>query len=258
MKPLLVLGQTTTPDGKAVVLSERGGDYFLLVNGQVLMNSRDHRSEEAMAEPLGVLANQPGCRVLIGGLGMGFTLRAALDVLPSDAEVVVVELLPEVVTWNREVLGQLARHPLRDPRAAVRSGDVVDVLRSGEKFDAVLLDVDNGPSAFTTASNGRLYGRTGGDLIRAALRPEGPGLLVLWSASEGSGKQPVLDGFTTESRALRTDGRTHVLHIARRGRLSRTGRPSSGARPAAAASRAPRRAPGSPRRRRSGPTCDPR
>jgi spermidine synthase len=119
--------------------------------------------------------------VLIGGLGMGFTLRAALDALPSNAEVVVSELLPAVVAWNDEPLGALAGHPLRDPRVHVQVGDIRRLLHvSRDTFDAVILDVDNGPAAFATSHNASLYGDGGLLATRTALTSGG--VLALWSA----------------------------------------------------------------------------
>jgi spermidine synthase len=121
--------------------------------------------------------------VLIGGLGMGYTLRATLDSLPPDATVVVAELIPAVVEWNRGPLGPLAGHPLRDKRVRVEMGDVAVTLRSAAaQFDAVLLDVDNGPAAFTTSDNAWLYDDRGIATVRAALKADG--VLAVWSARE--------------------------------------------------------------------------
>jgi len=165
-------------------LVRRGDEYILLVDGAILMSSRMHGSEEALA----TFACQ-GVRtlerpsVLIGGLGMGFTLRAALDLLPQDATVVVAELVPAVVEWNRGPLGPLAKHPLKDQRVRVETGDVVVTLsaRLGQ-FDAVLLDVDNGPTAFTASNNAGLYDNRGIAAARAALKAEG--VLAVWAAQD--------------------------------------------------------------------------
>jgi SAM-dependent methyltransferase len=122
-------------------------------------------------------------RVLVGGLGMGYTLRAALDALPTDATVVVAELLPEVVAWNEGPLGPFAGHPLRDPRVEVRVGDIRYLLHNArDAFDAILLDIDNGPAAFVSAHNASLYGNNGLSMLRAALRPGG--VLALWSLTD--------------------------------------------------------------------------
>src|SRR5258708_15532994 len=140
-------------------LIRRGDEYIILVDGAILMSSRMHGSEEALA----TLAcqrvrtvEQPS--VIIGGLGMGFTLRTTLDLLPQDATVVVAELVPALVEWNRGPLGPLANHPLKDKRVRVETGDVLVTLRSRlGQFDAVLLDVDNGPTAFTASNNAGPY-----------------------------------------------------------------------------------------------------
>ena len=184
MKPWELLGQTSTPDGVELSLTRRDREYVILAGGKSLMSSRMHGSEEALATFACRRArslDEP-C-VLVGGLGMGFTLRAALDVLPSSATVVVPELIPAVVDWNRGHLGELAGYPLRDPRVSVEVGDVALTLRANPgRFDAVLLDVDNGPAAFTATHNARLYDDGGLAAVRAALKPGG--VLAVWSAWE--------------------------------------------------------------------------
>lgn len=184
MRPWELLGQTQTPAGDDMTLTRHGSEYVILANGQSLMSSRMHGSEEALALfgcARARALDQP-C-VLVGGLGMGFTLRATLDQLPSAARVVVAELVPTVVDWNRGPLGPLARHPLKDRRVVVELGDVADTLRASPvRFDAVLLDVDNGPSAFTTSENGDLYGDRGLALVRGGLKPDG--VVAIWSARE--------------------------------------------------------------------------
>ena len=166
------------------MLTRHGTEYVILASGQTLMSSRMHGSEEALAAFGCARARTlaaPCC--LVGGLGMGFTLRAALDVLPPDASVIVAELVPTMLVWNRGALGPLARHPLRDKRVAVEVGDVADTLRANAgRFDAVLLDVDNGPSAFTASDNSGLYDDRGLAAARAALRPGG--VFAVWSSRE--------------------------------------------------------------------------
>ena len=163
MKPWELLGQTRTPEGDEMTLTRHGTEYVILASGQTLMSSRMHGSEEALATFACARARTleaPCC--LIGGLGMGFTLRAALDLLPPDATVIVAELMPAVVEWNRGPLGSLARHPLRDKRVVLEIGDVGAVLQANPRqFDAVLLDVDNGPAAFTASHNAGLYDDAG-------------------------------------------------------------------------------------------------
>src|SRR5271169_970601 len=149
MKPLELLGQTVTPDGTVMKLTRRDTEYLIAAGGENLMSSRSHGSEEALAT-LGLRRAETLTRpcVLVGGLGMGFTLRAALDRLPPGATVVVAELVSAVVEWNRGPLGPLAKHPLKDRRVRVEMGDVAATLRSSRsQFDAVLLDVDNSPAA---------------------------------------------------------------------------------------------------------------
>jgi spermidine synthase len=182
-----------------------------MANGKSLMSSRMHGSEQALAALALRRMEMPDACVLVGGLGMGFTLRATLDLVPRDATVVVAELVPAVVEWNRGALGTLAGHPLRDPRVRVEMGDVADTLQSSpERFDAVLLDVDNGPDAFTAATNARLYNDAGLAAARAALKPDG--VLAVWSAWEDR---------RFEQR-LRYAG--FVVHIERvRGRLKKGG-----------------------------------
>jgi spermidine synthase len=184
VKPWELLGQTRAPDGAELSLTLRSGEYVILANGKSLMSSRMHGSEEALATlACARIRGREEPRVLIGGLGMGFTLRATLDLLPPDGSVVVAELLPAVVEWNRGPLGPLAGHPLKDRRVRVESKDVGVALRSSvNAFDAILLDVDNGPEAFATSGNAGLYGDAGLAAARAALRDGG--VLAVWSARE--------------------------------------------------------------------------
>lgn len=184
MKPWELLGQTRAPDGADLSLTLRSGEYVILANGKSLMSSRMHGSEEALATfACARIRGREEPRVLVGGLGMGFTLRATLDLLPQDAAVVVAELLPAVVEWNRGPLGPLAGHPLTDRRVQVELGDVAVTLRSSvNAFDAILLDVDNGPAAFATSGNAGLYDDAGVAAARAALRERG--VLAVWSARE--------------------------------------------------------------------------
>ncbi len=184
MQPLEIIGEALTPNGTDIKLTRRGNEYIILADGKSLMSSRMHGSEEALATLACRRAQtlkQP-C-ILIGGLGMGFTLRATLDFLPSDATIVVAELVPAVVDWNRGALGSLAGSPLKDRRVQVHVGDVAVALRSGlGRFDAVLLDVDNGPAPFTSSDNARLYDDKGLAVAYAALKIGG--VLAVWSARE--------------------------------------------------------------------------
>jgi spermidine synthase len=180
--PWELLGEARTPEGTHMTLTRRGSEYMILADGKDLMSSRMKGSEEELARVGCDRARKlEGPCVLVGGLGMGFTLRATLDVLPADATVVVAELMSSVVEWNRGPLGPLAGHPLADRRTKVALGDVGVLLReSRQRFDAILLDVDNGPAAFSQESNAGLYDNAGLLMIRAALRPGG--VLAVWSA----------------------------------------------------------------------------
>lgn len=205
---------------KRLKLYERDEEFSIHVDDSELMNSRAYSSEDGFSE-LGSarIAGRPKPRVLIGGLGMGYTLRSALEALPADAEVVVSELVPQVATWNREVFGHLANHPLRDPRVTLREVDVARVLReSRQQFDLILLDVDNGPEGFTRQANDWLYSEPGLQAARAALRPHG--VLGYWSSgSDQSFVRRLEDeGFDVDEIALHattgSHGAQHVVWLA--------------------------------------------
>jgi spermidine synthase len=205
VKPFELLGQTFSTDGTVLKLVRRGDEYLILADGAILMSSRMHGSEEALA----AFACQ-GMRklkrpsVLIGGLGMGFTLRATLDLVSADATVVVAELAPAVVEWNRGPLGPLAGDPLKDKRVRVETGDVGVILRSSlGQFDAVLLDVDNGPAAFTASKNAGLYDKRGIADVHAALKMEG--VLAIWATREDRKFEQRLreGGFEVQVRRVR-------------------------------------------------------
>lgn len=175
-----VIGTATTPDGEQLILSKEGDDYIFRMGGVTLMSSRTYGSEQTMAPVAAeALGPRPRPRVLVGGLGMGYTLRAALDTFGSGAQIVVSELLPAVVYYNRGVLAELAGRPLDDPRVQVIEGDVRGPLRAGG-WDVVLLDVDNGPDPFTTSGNASLYSNRGVALLADSLAHNG--VLVVWSA----------------------------------------------------------------------------
>jgi hypothetical protein len=240
MKPMELLAEAVTPDGSDLKLTRRDTEYVILANGKSLMSSRMHGSEEALA----ALAMCPWSRqrgaspasrashhhavgvhdapcVLVGGLGMGFTLRATLNVLPKEATVVLAELVPAVVEWNREILGQLAGHPLKDKRVRVELGDVAATLRAARgRFDAVLLDVDNGPTPFTTPENSNLYSDAGIANARAALK-EG-GVLAVWSARPNRRFEQRLrfGGFEVEVETVRArlkqGGPRHTIFLGRK------------------------------------------
>jgi spermidine synthase len=180
MRAREVLDRTQAPGQQPLELAREAGHYVIRVGGIPLMSSATFGSEQAMAriarEQLGDLAAP---RILVGGLGMGFTLRAVLDAFAPDLRVTVSELLPALVRYSRELLGHLADHPLRDSRVHLHQGDVRVAIDQGH-WHAILLDVDNGPAALTTRSNRSLYHRDGLKRIRDALEPGG--VLVVWSA----------------------------------------------------------------------------
>jgi spermidine synthase len=224
MKPMELLGESVTPDGTEMRLMRRDQEHIILANGKSLMSSRMHGSEEALATL--ACAHVRALRkpsVLVGGLGMGFTLRATLDLLPSDATVVVAELLPVVVEWNRGPLGPLAGHPLNDARVHLDVNDVgATLVANPGRFDAVLLDVDNGPSAFTTSGNSRLYGDAGLTRAYSALTPDG--VLAVWSAQNDRKFEQRLRyaGFKAEVEQVRArlkkGGPRHTIFVGRKKR----------------------------------------
>jgi len=182
MKPRIKIATARTPDGGEMVLYQHGRDFSIMINGQDLMHSRQHESELALAR-LGCahLADHKSPSILIGGLGMGYTLRQALDMLGPQARVVVGELLGAVVQWNREFLGKLNGQPLEDNRVDLKTGDIFELISvSRSKFDAILLDIDNGPEAMTDSGNRRLYSHKGILACRRALSQQG--CLAVWSA----------------------------------------------------------------------------
>jgi len=220
MKAWEVLGESSASDGTDIQLRRCDDEYLILANGKPLMSSRLHGSEETLAtlgcSRVRALA-QP--RVLVGGLGMGFTLRAALDVLPFNAVVTVAELVPAVIEWNRSSLAPLAGHPLRDRRVRIEATDVGFTLRANPgRFDVVLLDTDNGPAAFTAAENAGLYDNSGVAAAFAALRPGGT--LAVWSAWDDRKFEQRLrfHGFRVEVAKVRArphkGGPRHTIFVA--------------------------------------------
>ena len=169
--------------GGELRLYKRGREFSLRINGHELMNSSVHGSEDALADlACARITALLRPRLLIGGLGMGYTLAAALQRLGAGGEVVVAELVPAVVKWNRGHLADLAGRPTQDRRVTVREVDIALILRAEQRaYDAVLLDVDNGPGGLTQKGNDWLYSRAGLDASFAALRPSG--VLAVWSAA---------------------------------------------------------------------------
>lgn len=180
-----LLATARIPDTDTELKLHQHADRFAIsIPGRgELMNSRVHGSEIALAEmTCKRVAGRNAPRLLIGGLGMGFTLAAALDAVGAEAEVAVAELVPEVVEWNRELVGGPSGHPLRDPRTKVFVGDVARLLRESDGcFDAIMMDVDNGPEALIRRENDWIYSPAGLAATRRALKPGG--VLSVWSAS---------------------------------------------------------------------------
>jgi spermidine synthase len=219
MKPWVVLARADVPGGGTLVLSERDGTFVIRVDGHELMSNRMRASEEAMAQALLPMSTSGG-RVLVSGLGMGFTLRATLDVVGNTTEVIVCELAPAVVDWNRSFFRELNADVLADPRVRVEVGDVCELLErpsSARRFTGLLIDIDNGPDAMTTPTNAHLYGGRGIDACKRALVPGGR--LVVWSASPAADYAVRLRraGFDASERRVNASSSTnkrHVLYIA--------------------------------------------
>lgn len=217
------IAEAETPDGELLTLAREDGEHVVRVRGEVLMSSRVHGSEEAMARLALAdreLPDRP--RVLVAGLGMGFTLRAALELLGPHAEVTVVELLEAVVRWNHGPLADYAERPLEDPRVTLTVGDLRGLLRvRAQRFDAILIDVDNGPEPFTVRSNATLYAPEGLARLYDALAPGG--VAVLWSAFRSTAFERRLRdaGFeartvSVRARAKARKGARHTLFVATR------------------------------------------
>jgi spermidine synthase len=211
--------RTRIADGTEFVLGHYDGDWVIRVGVQVLMSNRMHSSEESLAEF--ALERVPEARdVLVGGLGLGYTARAVLDRVGADAKVTISELVPELLDWNHRYLGALAGHPLADRRCQVVVGDVFDELtRSPGAFDAILLDVDNGPRELTQAKNQRLYGDGGVRACLAALKPNG--VLAVWSTGPNARYLRRLEKHTPEVEMLSVPARPgsrlhHWLFLATR------------------------------------------
>ncbi len=226
MKPIITVGETTTPDGSKFTLHQHDGDFFLRLNGTQLMSSTWTLSERLLADyacpergPIKVK------RVLIGGLGLGFSLQRVLELVGDDAEVVVAELLPEVIRWNREILADLNGHLMDDPRVTIYEGDVYDCIQgaadgSEEKWAAILLDTDNGPTSLVQPQNHRIYGRSGFSMIWNALHPGGT--VAFWAAAVEPGFERKLrrEGFAAGNHSIKAHERAkkpiHWIYVGTR------------------------------------------
>jgi spermidine synthase len=212
-------------DDATLYLVRRGSEHAIHVDGRELMTNRLHGSEDALADlACDRLEDLDRARILVGGLGMGFTLSAALRRIGPEGRATVAELIPAVVRWNREYVGGPSRHPLRDPRVSVHVGDVAGLIDDAfETWSAVLLDVDNGPTALTRVTNGWLYTREGLAAVRRALIPGG--VLGVWSAAtdrpftrrlKSAGFEVELVQHTEARRPSVNDDGTHYVWLARR------------------------------------------
>ncbi|MHA7968213.1 spermidine synthase [Rhizobium sp. CAU 1783] len=223
MLPWIQLDAASIPGGGGELrLKQRGTEFSIMLGTNELMNSRLSGSEEALATLAWErIKERQRPHVLIGGLGMGFTLRAALSVLPADARITVAELVPAVVAWARGPMAEVFRGSLDDPRVTVHVGDVATLIeRSRATFDAILLDVDNGPEGLTRESNDGLYDYAGLRAAKAALRPKG--VLAVWSQGPDQGFTRRLStiGFDVKEehiRAGRKRGARHVIWLATNG-----------------------------------------
>lgn len=212
MIPWVQIDATTTPDGQPLRLKQRGSEYSIMLGTNELMNSRLSGSEEALARLTIERLKTPAAQVLIGGLGMGFTLRAALAALDARARVTVAELLPAVVAWARGPMAGIFAGSLDDPRVAVDVVDVGEAIATGG-WDAILLDVDNGPEGLTVDSNDRLYSNAGLARARAALNPGG--VMAVWSSGPDAGFTNRLKqtGFKVEEVNTRARGKRGARHV---------------------------------------------
>jgi spermidine synthase len=223
MKPIETLAREKTPEGDELVLTRRDGVYHLIVDGVELMTSLVHGSEEDLARlAAAAIAKKKTPRVLVGGLGFGYTLRAALDHLPPGGKVVVCELFASLLEWNRRLLGGLAGRPLDDRRVEVVLADVRLYLDGRERFDAILLDVDNGPEALTLRSNGGLYTEEGLDRLSQSLTDGG--VVAFWSSSPSPAFERRLRRAGFEAWTERVPargggkGKNHAIFLARQAR----------------------------------------
>jgi spermidine synthase len=214
--PWVQLDTAEIPDGGQLRLMQRGAEYSIMSGAIELMNSRLSGSEKALASlACERLAARAGPHILIGGLGMGFTLRAALADLPAQAKVTVAELVPAVIAWARAPMAHLHGDSLTDPRVTIRQGDVADAIRAAPgAYDAILLDVDNGPGGLNRDANDSLYAAKGLAQTHRALKPGG--ILAVWSAGPDAGftRRLLGAGFEAEEHQVRaTGGRRGARHL---------------------------------------------
>lgn len=224
MKPLIEIGTATIPnDGGVLTLLRRENEFSIRLSGTrgELMNSRIYNSEQELSK-LGCahVKNKDGAAVLVGGLGMGYTLATALECVNAKSQVTVAELIPEVVEWNRGPLGECAGMPLDDSRCKVSLGDIAELIKKQQpNFDAILLDIDNGPDGLTQIDNDWLYSSSGLNALYKSLRPGG--MLAVWSAHEDAGFMRTLKKtkFSVSARTVRArpcKGSRHTIFLAKK------------------------------------------
>jgi spermidine synthase len=217
MRPWRTIDRVETPEGPLELRQRDERDFLITVAGRILMTSVAHRSEDTLAEiACAPLAQAPRPRVLVGGLGMGYTLRAALDRLPAGAEVLLVDLNPAVVTWCRGPLGPLTAGAIDDRRVTVEIADVARVIAAAPpgRYDAILLDLYEGPHQATNPGHDPLYGAAALERAARALRPGG--VLAIWSEELDRPFERRLAAARFQVQTHRTrGGRTHVIYEAR-------------------------------------------
>lgn len=222
MIPWVQLDTAKVPGGDVFKLMQRGDEFWIMVGTNPLMTSRMSGSEEVLADVTCTpLAAKPGARILIGGLGMGFTLRRAQSLLAPDARIVVAELVPGIVTWARGHLTPVFKGCLDDPRVEIIEADVGKVIAAGKSsYDAILLDVDNGPEGLSRPGNDRLYNAPGLAAAKSALKPGG--VLAVWSAHSDDAftKRLSRAGFQVEEVKARANGKRggsrHLIWLAKK------------------------------------------
>ena len=219
MVNLVDIARAFTPEGDELTLRQRDEEFEIRFNGWEVMSNWGSLSEETLAQLVCEGLGRRSARILIGGLGMGYTVRAALDAASPDSRVIVSELVPAVIDWNRGPLANLARRPLEDRRVKVHSGSVIDILSVSEHhFDGIILDVDNGPEAVLYQPNRFLYSAGGLELVKAALAVDGT--LGVWSADRSTDFENTLSGAGFKWRRVAVDARgndsgpEHTIYLA--------------------------------------------
>jgi len=219
---LVELARAFTPEGDELTLRQRDEEFEIRFNGWEVMSNRGSLSEKTLARLVCEGLGRRSARILIGGLGMGYTVRAALDAVSPHSRVIVSELVPAVIDWNRGPLASPARRPLEDRRIEVRSGSVIDILSvSQHSFDGIILDVDNGPEAVLYRPNRFLYSAGGLELVKGALAVDGA--IGVWSADRSIAFENALSDAGFKWRRVAVDARgndggpEHTIYIARAG-----------------------------------------